>query len=590
MLARALVALAVVGPVGPALSPRGPQSVQSGPVGAAAAGAQLRYSARNLGVASHYDFYGTEGLVQQPLVVLEASQGGTDLNGDGDAVDRVVHLADPITGNVVNLGLATNADELDDPAVSGRFIFDVSEASQGGSDLNGDGDALDQVLFVHGTNTGVSANLGHALGSFWGRSISSDLVAFSVSEAADGGADLNGDGDSVDSVVFVYDLVQGTSHNLGLAQHAQFLSITAEGSLVGCLVGEVAQGQDLNGDGEIKSIVPHVYDHSQGLVINLGVISLSTPVLGQGLAVYLAPEGPGVDLNGDGDFADRVAQMLDPVKGTTTNTGLAGYIPTLTDTHLILPVREQDQGGMDLNGDGDAMDTILHARDLASGVTTHAPLDWTFSDLYVVGQELAILVIEKYQGNTDLNGDGDTMDGLLFLFDPVTAAIRDTGVASALVGSDYIALGHVHGGQRYLGMSVLELAQGETDLDGDGDHVHQVWHTFDRQTGVLTNTGRGNSYGGFGGGETDLLVFLTGETAWGGKDLNGDGDAADQCLTFWDAKRDQVVNVALAVTNFGIVVRDRNALFLVDEARHGGKDLNGDGDALDFVLFQLIVN
>src|SRR5262249_21045259 len=83
---------------------------------------------------------------------------GPDLNGDGDTSDRVVHLVVG-DGPITNLGRAAT-----DVAVSATTIAAlVSEAAQGGIDLNGDGDATDTVLEVRGTGAGADwTNVGQA--------------------------------------------------------------------------------------------------------------------------------------------------------------------------------------------------------------------------------------------------------------------------------------------------------------------------------------------------------------------------------------------------------------------------------------------
>src|SRR6185312_12423597 len=74
----------------------------------------------------------------------EAAQGG-DLNGDGDRNDRVVQLYDAQQGELINLGQA--ADEF----VLGAALmaFRTPEEAQGNRDLNGDGDTSDGVLQVY---------------------------------------------------------------------------------------------------------------------------------------------------------------------------------------------------------------------------------------------------------------------------------------------------------------------------------------------------------------------------------------------------------------------------------------------------------
>ena len=94
------------------------------------------------------------------LLVDERDHGGIDLNGDTDAADQVLHLFEVDTGHLLNVGLA-------DATVRGPFgsplgtrnplpletsaqkvMMLVGEADQGGSDLNQDGDADDQVAVV----------------------------------------------------------------------------------------------------------------------------------------------------------------------------------------------------------------------------------------------------------------------------------------------------------------------------------------------------------------------------------------------------------------------------------------------------------
>jgi hypothetical protein len=105
-------------------------------------------------------------LVDQERIVFtvaEANQGagGTDLNGDGDVDDLILHVFRVPTGLTTNLGLAVSATPpfvvVDDHDV----VFTVAEASQGagGTDLNGDGDVDDLVLHVFRVRTGLTTNV-----------------------------------------------------------------------------------------------------------------------------------------------------------------------------------------------------------------------------------------------------------------------------------------------------------------------------------------------------------------------------------------------------------------------------------------------
>src|SRR5439155_20757081 len=78
----------------------------------------------------------------------EPGQGNTDFNGDGDTGDTAVQVY-PVTAPSgtawTNVGQA--ADTVD---VAGSVVaFITPEAAQGHQDLNGDGDTTDRVLQVY---------------------------------------------------------------------------------------------------------------------------------------------------------------------------------------------------------------------------------------------------------------------------------------------------------------------------------------------------------------------------------------------------------------------------------------------------------
>jgi len=84
--------------------------------------------------------------------VNENQQGQTDFNGDGDSDDVVLHYFDVTTGVSSNLGLdVTMGHQLQD----GTIAFVVTENLQNMTDLNGDDDALDMVLHVAQLETQV---------------------------------------------------------------------------------------------------------------------------------------------------------------------------------------------------------------------------------------------------------------------------------------------------------------------------------------------------------------------------------------------------------------------------------------------------
>jgi hypothetical protein len=124
-------------------------------------------------------------------------------------------------------------------AVSGPLFWALPEASAGG-----------------GNRTPKITNLGVAVLEVFG---DGHLTAFAVRESTTAG-DLNGDGDLNDFVAHVYDLRTGHLYNLGLASsRAIYVDLKTHSVIV--LVQEQSQGNaDLNGDGDTTDTVLHVVD------------------------------------------------------------------------------------------------------------------------------------------------------------------------------------------------------------------------------------------------------------------------------------------------------------------------------------------
>ena len=197
------------------------------------------------------------------FTVSEGRQGNTDLNGDLDGSDRVLHVYDAKKGTIINLGLDSGTPLVEKK----RVAFRVNEEAQGFTDLNGDSD--DRVLHVYDVKNDITSNLGLAVAA--DVQMEKDRVAFRVDEQTQGRTDFNGDADSDDHVVHVYDAKKGTITNVGLAAMS---GIQMEKGRVVFRVSEEDQGDsDLNGDGDEDSDdrVLHVYDAKKGTITNVGL-------------------------------------------------------------------------------------------------------------------------------------------------------------------------------------------------------------------------------------------------------------------------------------------------------------------------------
>ncbi|MFT6109503.1 MAG: hypothetical protein ACJA2W_002425 [Planctomycetota bacterium] len=138
--------------------------------------------------------------------------GNGDLNGDGDALDSVPTVATVFSGNAAGNQLtfpgvptATSRNNAGITVEENIGFHRVSEADQGNSDLNGDGDTNDVVIqrfsllnafqrTLIGTSTSVTSD------SVTTGTGDAQFAAFLTEEFLEG-ADFNGDGDTGDFVV-----------------------------------------------------------------------------------------------------------------------------------------------------------------------------------------------------------------------------------------------------------------------------------------------------------------------------------------------------------------------------------------------------
>ncbi len=499
--------------------------------------------------------------------VREGMQGGTDLNGDGDADDNVLHVYDPFRRATTNTGL----DHVAMVGVGNLIALAVSE-SLAGKDLNGDGDIsfLDRVVHVFDPATGALTNTGFAHGSLI--VAVGTAIGFTVSESAQGSTDLNGDGDTDDAVAFGYDPATRRSVNSGLATRFGNMSAARDYAVFG--VAEADQGHtDLNGDGDTSDSVIHVLDPMTGATLSSGVTHgfFGFAIGGNRVGIAVSENRQGnTDLNGDGDAIDDVVHVLDPASGTTVNTGIdgGGSAPLLAvGERFVASVIEE----ADLNGDGDTDDAVFQVFDPETGTTHNTGVAHRFAAA-AAGDLVAITVSEENQGGTDLNRDGDTDDLILHVFNP-----SDDSIVNTRLMGDFGSLGD------RIALLLNETLTG-TDLnrDGDVDLADFVLHVYDPATNTVVNSELAIDFLGIQTAGR-RAVFAVSEFAQGGSDLNGDGGFGDPVAAAYDPVTDTWFNLGVAADLAPTVARDVVAI-RVPEIFQGGSDLNADGDTDDEVL------
>jgi hypothetical protein len=205
-----------------------------------------------------------------PTIVVETLdvQGA---NGDADFDDDVIFVYDGNMDVTSPLGISGR-----DVKISDRVLCAIVGESDEGADLNGDGDQDDGVLFVADlssyppdpVNTGFVATQAAASGPY---------CYFTEPERYD--EDRTGDGDFEDEVVVAYDVPAGQVRHLmatldengdPLPQPQELAAeeLVADGDWVAFRTCESEQGRTLNRDLDTSDCVMHVADTRTGEVDN----------------------------------------------------------------------------------------------------------------------------------------------------------------------------------------------------------------------------------------------------------------------------------------------------------------------------------
>ena len=382
------------------------------------------------------------------LVVPEADAG--DLNGDGDSTDLIAHVFDSVTGEVRDLGLAVS----DPPIVEGdRMFVRVSEFAQGQEDLNGDGQ-LSWLLFRHDflTNTTQSTDFTGWKGApglaFQDQSVSGvgtyfelddeagattlgvgfqflywasarGFTALQVTESTIGnGVDLNGDGDLFDDTVLGYFPRSGRLKRLGLEGTTGFFWAHEEGGQFSVISGirEDFEQVDVTGDGDTLDVFVRYWNSETGVTtLPLAVDGMFPWGAGSLTAFGFDEQEQGVDLDGDGQISGTVDVVHDFARNQTWVLPWSTWSRLLSG-RIYYAIRSEFFEGVDLTGDGEQDDLVLSALDTETGVETTFP--YSIASLPGLNDSNGYLAIAVREDGVDLNGDGDADDDVLHVVVP----------------------------------------------------------------------------------------------------------------------------------------------------------------------------
>jgi len=409
---------------------------------------------------------------------------GRDRNGDGDADDYALEVYEARTGRTVALRLAVNHIN---PllAQDGALVaFGVRERDQG-VDIDGDAELQSTLAYVYDADHRRLTPLEVAIADI-APAVSGRHVVLLADESRMG--DLNGDADTLDGVVQVFDARTGRLQNLGRAAESvrldgNVLAIGRQDKLVDLVDLEsglsvatprastfVAVGGDLAfvREEDENGIGLAFYDRLTGTLLEQGPFGVffDEPALHDRRAAFLVDEAAtGLDLDGDGVLQDRVLHTFDARTNTVTNVGVAVFSELVQDGTGVAFLAQHGP-----SPERPPQNLTVHVLDLAFGSLTAIGFERKAVELRFEGGRLMLLTPEDAVG-VDLNDDGDLSDTVVQIHDMVTNTTTNTGLA--MLEEDF-PKDIVFEGDTLV-FPASEVSQG-VDLNGDGDRFDDVLH------------------------------------------------------------------------------------------------------------------
>src|SRR3989344_7777423 len=235
-------------------------------------------------------------------------------------------------------------------------------------------------------------------------------LVFDVQEVED----INGDGDTADSIVYYYKINDKTLEVAGVGRHPFVFS-----NLIVFSSKESELGVDFSNNGGLEDDIIRGFDLSNKELINFKAVG-DYPVATKSSIAFLTKEDQhGFDLTADDDKADTVLRVLDIQTRGVDNTRILatplllskGTAVFSTDKIYIFDMKEQKVRGLPVNGNhpGVYEDKVVFERDgnlYAYDLETlqAAPLDIKGVEPVLFEGTIAFSSSESVLG--DLNGNG----------------------------------------------------------------------------------------------------------------------------------------------------------------------------------------
>ena len=343
-----------------------------------------------------------------------------------------------------------------------------------------------------------------------------------VSVASDG---AQGNGHSVTGAIStggVFVTLDGNSSNLVPGDTNGFTDVFVRGP-------QTDARADLSGDGDLDDTLLRVFDIASDPSQVLTLCPADKVVVTDGMAAFLRPEAAGVargcpagphgdaDLNGDGDVTDEVVHFWNGPGAAPENLGVAATEIALSSSWLAALVQLPVPPGTVGPAPTELQVLRLNPRGSWKRVAPAAP-----DRVEVSGSSVAFLSPER----------------VLQIYDADTGDLKDVGEEA----EDFVL------GERLVAFRTSEAAHGR-DLNGDHDTADDVLQIYDLQKSLLINTAQAVTPCPLEACDprlpyqvlNDTVTFLTFECdqggplkdagcATGGTDLDGNGDADELVL------------------------------------------------------------
>jgi hypothetical protein len=561
--------------------------------------------------------------------------GGTDLNGDGDRVDSIATATNLSSRR--DFMLEVSAEDI---YLLEEEVYVVTDESRDGRDWSGDGDP-DDVVLLHWSEASAGLVFVDRIdtGAATGALVAGQRFLYASGTPSTGPETTLRYLEATDPLA-----PKAIPSGDGLPRDATLLG--ADGGLVFAALDETIEGTDLNGDDDsTDAVIVALLDATAPLPVllstGLAAADAAVPIRawtlpdGDRAAAFLVSEASHGDLTGggfndprlfdpdwqppqcagseDSDLEDEVLHFLlfdawsaDPISYPPVNTGLAGRDRIVARERYLATISpEDDEGGCDLNEDGDSADRIVRwveasdpPRPFTQGSQLFAVADTAGGTrgLAELDEAFVIVADESAQG-VDLDGDGERNRHLVGWIDPAD------GPGAAWVFDH----GDGPGGRRAatdwmtetlerdrLPMTFLEEVKGVSLNTGDDDALDSVpkWAAFDASGGDLDFPGESVAARAENAGMviSGNVAFFRVDEHDDNRDWNDDGDKTDQALlrTEIDTGDGRYIGILNDLDRPAVVLRTGDsrvvgAAFIADEAM-ARKDFDDDGDKSDLVV------